>query len=350
MKNTLLLLAAAIALLNGCSDSQSPEPINRYAWVVGYEDSTGYGAMFHTTDGGVTFVRQGVGQEALRAVNVLDVKALDRNTVWASCSKNRMITTTDGGATWKAVQMPEGNSECELYSISIVNASTIYASGSYGSVFISNDAGATWRKSSVPNLAEAQFQGVIALSPQRAYICGNTPIDADNRAGVIRQTTDGGSTWTAVALPNGYDSLHTWISGAFSGNSIMIYGDKNHYSLSTDNGSTWRNDSTTISGGGGGADINHLIMLSESTWMASMDMGHLIRTDNAGKDWSDVRPGVGSAFLLGIDAFDNARAIACGESSNYPQFGYILYTTDGGTSWTRSLTVPGRFHKVSVVR
>jgi len=350
MRNTLLLLAAVTALLIGCTDTQSPEPTFRYAWVVGDSDSVNCGAIYHTTDGGATFTRQGVGQAALDGVNVLDVKAFDRNSVWATCSKNRVIKSTDGGSTWNIIPMPANDPACELYCISTVAKSTMFISGSHGTVYISSDAGNSWRKSNVPGLAEAQFQGVLALSAQRAYICGNVPTGGSERVGIVRQTTDGGTTWNVVAFPNGYDSTNTWISGASSGNSIMIYGDKNHYALSTDNGSTWRNDSTNIYGGGGGADINHLIMLSEKTWMAAMDMGHLIRTDDAGRSWTDVRPGLGVAFLLGIDAFDNSHAISCGETSSFPQLGHIVYTTDGGLSWTRSLTKTGPFRKVSAVR
>jgi photosystem II stability/assembly factor-like uncharacterized protein len=350
MRNSIILLAIVVALLSGCTDNQSPEPTYQYAWVVGDADSTGYGSIYHTTDGGVTFTRQGVGQEALKGVNVLDAKAIDNKNVIAVGSKNRILRTTDGGASWTSVQVPANKPDCELYCISVVGNTTMYVSGSDGTVCISQDAGTTWTRATVPGLAEAQFQGVLALSAQRAYICGNVPLGGDERIGVVRQTTDGGTTWNVVAFPNGYDSTNTWISGASFGNSIMIYGDKNHYTLSTDNGSTWRNDSTNIFGGGGGADINHLIMLNENTWMAAMDMGHLIRTNDAGKNWTDARPGLGVAFMLGIDAFDNSHAISCGETSNFPQLGHIVYTTDGGSTWTKSFTKTGALRKVTVVR
>lgn len=349
MRTFIALFGLAI-LVSSCVSPEEPIPVKRYAWVVGDADSTGYGAIYHTTDGGVTFSRQGVGQEVLKGINVLDVKALDRNTVWATCSANTVVTTTDGGITWSAVPMPANNPDCELYCISTFGTNTIVVSGSHGTVYISDNGGASWRKSDVPGMTEAQFQGVVALSDSRAYICGNIPVTgSDDRIGVIRQTTDGGDTWQPVDLPNRFDSIHTWISAASYGSSIMIYGTTNYYSLSSDNGATWRNDSTNIRGGGGGADINHLIMLSPTTWMAAFDMGHLMRTDDAGISWIDVRPGLGAAFMLGISAFDNTYAIACGETSNAPQLGHIVYTTDGGQSWMRSFTKTKSFRKVTTV-
>ena len=346
MRTLIAILGLAILVIS-CTSPDEPVAGNRYAWVVGDTDSVHYGAIYHTSDGGVTFTRQGVGQESLKDVNVFDVKAIDANTVWVVCSRNRIVKTTDGGKVWKAVQTPANDLDCELYCISTVGANTLVVSGSHGTVYFSNDAGLNWTKSQVPRMEEAQFQGVVALTDTRAYIVGNVPVSDTERIGVIRQTTDGGATWQRVELPNKFDSLHTWISAATYGSSIIVYGTTNYYSLSTDNGMTWRNDSTRIFGGGGGADINHLIMLSANTWMAAMDMGHLIRTDNAGKDWNDVRPGLGVAFMLGIDAFDNSHAIACGETSNFPQLGHIVRTTDGGKSWVRSFTKPGSFRKVT---
>ena len=338
-----------VFMVLGCTTPDEPVVTPRYAWVVGDTDSTGYGAIYHTTDGGVTFSRQGVGQEALKDVHVLDAKAIDSKHVIAVCSKNRIVRTNDGGATWTSALVPANNPECELYCISIVGGSTIYVSGSYGTVYVSQDSGTSWTSANVPGLNEAQFQGVVALTPQRAYICGNVPVADTLRIGVVYQTVDAGKTWQQVLLPNRYDSVHRWISGAAYGNTVMIYGETNYYSVSTDNGTTWRNDSTPIGGAANGADINHLIMLSESTWMAAMDMGHLIRTDNAGKNWNDVRPGLGASFMLGIDAFNTTHAIACGETSNYPQLGSIVYTTDGGSTWTKSFSKTGPFRKVTAV-
>jgi photosystem II stability/assembly factor-like uncharacterized protein len=346
----IMIAIITAVLLFGCATPNEPAVSHRYAWIVGDKDSTGYGAIYFSRDGGVTLERQGLGQEALKDINVLDVKAIDARTVWAVCSNNRIIKTTNAGQLWQQVQAPSNDPLCELYCISSVASGSIYISGSHSTVYVSNDAGSTWSKREVAGMVDAQFQGVVALSDKRAYICGNVPVSDTQRIGVIRQTTDGGLTWSAVALQSGFDTNHRWISAATLGSSTIIYGETNYYSVSNDDGRTWRNDSTRVFGGGGGADINHLIMLNERTWMAALDMGHLLRTDDAGATWNDVRPGLGATFMLGIDAFDNDFAVACGETSNFPQLGHIVYTTDGGTTWTRSFTKTGPFRKVSTIR
>ena len=103
-------------------------------------------------------------------------------------------------------------------------------------------------------------------------------IGSDN---VILKTQDGGAQWDSL-LPADNFNYNEWIGVCSSGNTFVIYGGKSHYLVSTDEGTTWRNDSVPAAGGGGGADINHLIMLNPKTWWGAFDMGYVCLTTDGG--------------------------------------------------------------------
>ena len=138
MINPISILRAACAacvaiLIASCSSSVTPEPTARYAWAVGAVDSTGYGTMLMTSDGGATWTRQGVGAAALQGIKLVDVKAVDSRNVWAVGTEGRIVRTTDGGVTWNAVTTPL-TTPVGLESIDIVNGTHIYSATQLDSV------------------------------------------------------------------------------------------------------------------------------------------------------------------------------------------------------------------------
>lgn len=354
MINPTSLLRAACAagiaiIIASCSSSVTPEPPARYAWAVGAVDSTGYGTILMTSDGGATWTRQGVGAASLQGIKLVDVKAIDSRNVWAVGTEGRIVRTTDGGATWNAVSTPL-TTPMGLESIDIVNGTHIYVTGDEATVLRSTNAGASWSLCDTTGFNGAMIQGVHAITADRVMICGGVPVQGDLAQGFNRITTNGGATWDSIAFPNNYNR-HALIGAYHFGSTLIFYGTTNRYIVSTDNGATWRPDSTNFSGNSsGGADINHLIMLGQNTWWASLDMGHLIRTEDAGATWINPAAGLGSAFMLGIDAFDNNTAIAVGETTTSRRLGPLARTTNGGRSWTKVYTSGNALFHVSCVR
>jgi photosystem II stability/assembly factor-like uncharacterized protein len=349
----LLYLGISIALLSSSckkDNTYDTTPVDQYAWIVGHQDTTGYGTILLTRDGGLSFERQGLGQAALMGVDVLDVFAISKSNVWAVGTNNSILKTTDGGATWQSVAAPQSTIPTELYSISIINQNTIYISGSFGMVYKSTDGGAQWSLCDTTGFNQALIQGIHAITPDRVFLAGGVMDDNGDLRGFIRYTENGGASWDSVTLADDFNR-HEWISPVSYGNTIIIHGATNYYTVSRDNGITWQNDSTAVAGGtNGGADINHLIMLGENNWWAAMDMGHLIRTTNGGQTWSDPTTGLGGAFMLGIDAYNNNIALSVGETTSFPRFGPISRTTDGGQSWTKVYTHGSALYKVSFAK
>ncbi|MCX6250855.1 MAG: YCF48-related protein [Bacteroidetes bacterium] len=347
----LILMIMTGIIINGCKKKENPVPVERkkYAWVSGEMDSTGYGMILYSPDVGETWVRQGQGSAALKDINVRDIWAVDENNVWAVCSGNVILKTLDGGQTWTRVQAPVNNMTPALSSICFVNTNNIWISGEKGTVYRSTDNGNTWTMFDTTFFHDRQLQGIWAITPEKVYVTGGI-----NGRGFIGYTQDGGLTWDSVSPANNYNQ-YFWIGVTASGNTIVVYGAKSHYMVSTNGGTTWKNDSTPDAGGGSGPpDINHLIMLNSQIWWGALDMGYIYLTNDGGSTWTkqDTPTNLGTDFMVGIDAWDSQLALAVGTFSGNPSyaFGPIIKTSNGGTNWNLTQSYHSNLDKVSFIK
>jgi len=333
------------------TDDPTPNPAQNdsIAWVVGSIDSTGYGLILKTEDGGISWNRQGEGEAVFQNVGVNNLYVLDKNNVWVVCDDNRIAKTTDGGLSWKQILIPTVNPGNEIQCISIVNNNNIWISGGNGYVASSTNDGNSWTMYDTVIFNSRLCQGICAINSQLVYVVAN---DASGKGdiGLIRRTLDGGASWENIELVDNYDGTTGWIGvSATDLNHVIVYAGKGRYAYTVDGGTSWVNDSMIIAGGGGPADINHLIMLDQTSWWAALDLDHIIFTSNSGSLWTE-QPTAGSSnqFLVGIDAYDSNLALITGQSASIP-WGKILRTTDSGTKWTSVLEGSTNLFKVSFV-
>lgn len=162
-------------------------------------------------------------------------------------------------------------------------------------------------------------------------------------------TLNGGVTWDSVFPANDYNRIE-WIGVTANGNTIVVYGGKAHYMVSTDGGATWKNDSVPGTGGVIGADINHLIMLSSQKWWGAFDLCEIFLTLNGGSSWSSQPAIQTGEFLVGIDAFNSQLALTVGTLSGWPKKGSIQKTSNAGTTWENIHTYHSFLNKVSFIK
>ena len=345
----LLAMLSLFVIPYGCKKKNNePEPTpvkKKYAWVVGTEDSTHYGMILFTPDGGDTWQRQGEGSTALLGIDLSDVWAVDTNIVWAVGSGNSIIKTNDGGKTWVRITGPQTPSLTDLSSISLVGYNDIWISGGNGTVFNSKDGGSTWTVFDTNFFHNGLMQGIHAINSQTAYVAGGI-----GTRGFIARTIDGGQTWDTIVPENNYNR-NEWIGvKASDAAHIVVYGGRSHYMISVDSGHSWKNDSVSGTGGTGGADINCLTMLNAQTWWGAFDYDGIFITTDSGASWTrQTSVGPGGMWLFGIDYYDRNLAIIVAQSS-MSLTGKIIKTSNGGSIWELKYHSRSWLNKISFIK
>lgn len=360
IKNSLfttisIILLYILAIQVGCKkDDNEPDPNRmKYAWATGKIDSTGYGMLLFTPDAGETWTRQAEGDDIILGRDLLDIWAIDEHNVWATGEKNTLIKTSDGGASWNKVQLPAELPETTLASIYIDEQTNIWIAGSTGQtgiIYKSTNGGNTFSLLDTTFFQSNGVQGIWITESEKVYVAG-LHNSQTGEPGFIAFSKDSGESWEQVIPGDNYNKWE-WISVVSSGTTIVVYGGKGHYIVSTDDGKNWENDSIPV-GGVDGADINHMIMLDDQTWWAVCDLGNVWITSNGGVQWTqqtNLPPDASGSFMVGLDSWDRDIALMVGSGFYWPPISPILKTEDGGNSWTKAYECSVPLWKISFIK
>ena len=107
-------------------------------WVVGE-----LGRVFHTSDGGRTFVRSDTGTRSA----FLSVACLPDGSVVLTAQKGVAMKSRDQGASWEVLQT---GVKRELLSVSFASAEVGVAVGDFGTMIRTEDGGKPWSKVELP--------------------------------------------------------------------------------------------------------------------------------------------------------------------------------------------------------
>lgn len=366
------------------------------------------GGIYKTTDGGSTWTQIddgigpdtnwenfGAGAQVTDTLCRVAVDPLHEGTVYAGGCTTGMYKSTDGGATWTAVDnglTPAPAPAGAVVSIMVnnivvdpVNPSIVYvdstemfdssqSSGAVAHLYKSTNGGASWN---ILAVNASGFDADVALDPAdhtHLIFCGNT---------TEAVSSDSGATWTSTACPpytlavaldpsnsahllaavNGlttstlYESTNGGASfslntslppnGVESFGSIVfdpatpanVYLGTSDWGLlkSTDGGSTWNPSSNGISG----VHAGQMIEGSDGViYMATGNAG-IFKSSDQGVTWSQV--GTGLTGSLPYEA-DNLTLSSLAQDPAAPSTLYIGsevgfdVSTDGGDTWNPSMT------------
>lgn len=324
-----------------------------------------YTGVWHTTDGGASWVLQFRADEYLRSIGFLDSL---RGWVGTVFDDDRVLyRTSDGGKTWGLVSNLPPSSPLGVCGISIVNDSVMFASGRYYGpprVLKTNNRGLTWTAMDMSAHAGALVDCYF-YSKDSGYVVGGSLADFSAGTARVLFTSDGGATWATryagtrpgelcwkiqfISPSVGYVSIETFLGGP------------TYYLKTTDAGVTW-NDELFLATS---FDVQGLGFASESLgWLGGWG-GDTYETTDGGSSWHLAGFGYilnrfrflspSLAYAVGqtvfkysedsIPAFWKSQTSGAFSTLNGTSFvnastgtvvgnsGTILRTTNGGQSW-----------------
>jgi photosystem II stability/assembly factor-like uncharacterized protein len=279
-----------------------------------------------------------------------EIKIVDANTVWAVAYDGLVTTnniqeftrTTNGGSLWTAGTIDVGNNALSISNITPVNGTTAWV-GAYdstagqGGVFKTIDGGTTWQEqnASAYNNSASWFN-VVHFFDANVGITMGDPIGAGLGEYEMYRTTDGGTTWTALAaaaLPNPLSGEYGYNGGYFAiGDTMWFTTNKGRIFRTNDRGVTWTAFQSPLTDFGSATDSGSLKFSTASNGCILRTQGTtytFYTTTNGGQTWSAGTPFSGTRRILSYIPGTNTIVA----TSAAAPVGTSV-STDNGTSWT----------------
>ena len=228
-------------------------------WAVG---STG--TVLSTTDGGMTWKATSVSKDTLTQVDFTT-----SNNGWA-VSIGAVHYTGSGGASWNLQHQARGESKTPpgILDLHFVSTTAGWAVGGRGTVIRTENGGSRWE--SQRGLSDKHLWGVYFVDPQHGWIVGEE--------GEILHTQDGGNRWIRQKSPveqplfavHFANLTHGWIVGT---NGLILH--------TADSGMTWTRQRTPVR-----QNLRDVAFRDEKRGWAVGEKGLILHTTDGGNLWS----------------------------------------------------------------
>ncbi len=317
------------------SSKLSTQPKEAVGWAVGAV-SGGYGTILHTTDGGQTWIRQGV-QDDIANVALLGVAAVDAREAWV-VGGSVILHTRDGGKMWSREANDQDLTGAGLSAVSAADIYTAWAVGMGGIILRTTNGGLSWERQGGGKIPAVHLSGVYASDAYHVWVVGGP--EGVNSYGTILRTTNGGITWDKVPYTITHDPTLTspyliTVSGADANRVWAVGHDQIMHISVTRKGITVTDQTPEFSNY---MDVNGVFALNSHTVWAVADSSNIWRTSNRGRNW--VLKNKGSyehGYIFRVSAIDRLNAWAT--EGDQEGRGQIIHTSDGGRNWSPQ-TIP----------
>lgn len=257
-------LAVGFVLLRQESGAPIPwarfgtEDVHSLAFVEDHPDRIlfgHHGGLLSTSDGGRTSASVPVREDAMSTST-----ASDGSIVIAG--HNVFAASRDGGATWSAIDADLPHLDIHGFTRDPADPARMWAYLAAGGLWESRDFGARWEEVRTGDV----------LFPLAVRTGSTTRLIAVDATGLVA-SSDGGRTWTALAMPETYPMTAL---AATSDGLVMYAGSPNGLYRSADAGSSWaptayRGSAFAIATAAGGEVV--VVVSQETDFYHSADGG-----------------------------------------------------------------------------
>jgi photosystem II stability/assembly factor-like uncharacterized protein len=280
-----------------------------------------------------------------------EIKIVDANTVWAlaydgsggGATVQEFTRTTDGN-TWTPGTIDVGDPALSLTNLSPVSATTAWvgafdSTNGLGGVFKTTDGGATWSAQNIAayTTAGASWFDAVHFFDANIGITVGDPTGTGLGEFEVYRTTDGGTSWTAVAaaaLPNPLNAEYGYNGGyAASGDTMWFTTNKGRLFRTTDKGVTWSVSQAPLTDFGSAAQSGTVHFSDPNNGCLLKTVGTtytFYTTTNGGTTWSAGTTFTGTRNILN---YIPGTTIIVATSQTTGTVGTSV-STDNGTTWT----------------
>lgn len=191
-----------------------------YTWIVGD------GGYIYFADDPTSLVEvQDAGSAT--SENLLDIDALDADTLVAVGANNAVVYTVNGGVTWTAVIGPAVG--VQLNAVKVKTKETWWVGAANGKLYYTRNSGTTWTEKAFPGSGAGVVYDIEFSTDSVGWLAHTTAAPA----GRILRTIDGGYSWyvapegsTTIPTNTGIKALATCVRpNIVYGGGLVVSGD-----------------------------------------------------------------------------------------------------------------------------
>ena len=254
------------------------------------------------------------------------------STATCGATSSGIVKTADGGASWKALPLPDSRppglpfSNAMPLAMDSQSPVTIYVSGGFPTALLkTSDGGATW---SVVDSTMSFFS--MAIGPQ-----GSNTLYGANSSGIFK-STDAGLSWTATGSgqSSGAGFFFNVVIDPQDPRTLYASGFDGLFKT-TDGGANW----TSLNYGLSTARIQALALDPQNSSSMYATYWGLLKSADAGSHWSRVNTGDFYPAEITIDPQDPTTMYADGlQTCEDGPPHYIFKSTDAGSNWSKAMS------------
>ncbi len=316
-------------------DPGNPQTV--YVGTGGAYSAYSLGAVYKTTDGGVSWTKMNQGQNFDQTIVDLSVDPQNSMTVWAVSSSfgeggwgGTLYRSADGGQNWEAVHSLTPNSGFTSVAVKPNDTHVVFTGSGYGVIRhnFENDA---WQSSYsiIPDCWMAADVSFAAQDPEVLYALWQAPIawGGDGRPKISR-SADGGDNWSTLVV-DAVSGLLTMAAHPIDSGTVFAGDTSSAVIKSIDGGESWTQTSSGVNAvtifdvANDPADSAHLLAATQSGVYERL---------NAGAPW--MRLTNESTFSVVFHPTDRLTYYAGITSS-------LKKSVDGGVTWTGGSVLDG---------